>query len=315
MKNTLLSRYDNFFQKDSSKLLLEEQIKQKNNQFIRINLTKKIDLNDFFKKNRIKYSETFLKNSFKIEKSYFNISSSIENLSGKIYIQDLASQIPVILLMKYLLRNKKDRGKKYKILDMAASPGSKTSQLADILSSMDIPYEITALEIEKLRLVKLINNIQKQKLKNISIINSPAENFFSENKFDIILLDAPCSGNLVGDSNWLNKRSLNGILNMAQKQKSLLENANKLLKKGGFLIYSTCSLEIEENEENTLYAKEILKLKNIYIPFDFPFETNPSKIISNKNLKFKFKDIYAYRFMPYLSKTQGFYISVFEKVK
>ena len=298
--------------------------KYSSNKFIRINLSKsnpeKID--QFLKENKVQYSKTFLPNSLKIEKTFFNLSSSVENISAKIYLQDLASQIPINLIDFNELALKHSSSKTLcptpyalcSVLDMAASPGSKTTQIADLLKFHKIPYNITALEPEKKRLLKLINNLQKQKVNNIKIINIAAENFISKEKFDIILLDAPCSGNLIDDKLWLGKRDLKGINEKSALQKKLLENASKLLKENGILIYSTCSLEPEENELNILYAEKNLKLKSIkQNTIIFPFETSPSKLIKDKNLLEKIQNQNSIRIMPYLSQTQGFFVCILKK--
>jgi 16S rRNA C967 or C1407 C5-methylase (RsmB/RsmF family) len=111
------------------------------------------------------------------------------------------------------------------------------------------------------------------------------------------------------------KRDLSGINNNAHLQKKLLKKASDLMKNSSLLIYSTCSIEVEENELNSIYAIEKLNLTNIYLPLKFPFETLPENIIKEKKLlnKIMMKKLKSYRFIPYISKTQGFYICLFEK--
>ena len=317
MGTELLKRYDLFFGASSKEKLIESQKKYSSNKFLRINISKSNPekIEQFLKENKVQYSKTFLPNSLKIEKTFFNLSSSVENVSAKIYLQDLASQIPINLIdFKELVLKHSSPGTLCSVLDMASSPGSKTTQIADLLEFHKIPFNIVALEPEKKRLLKIINNIQKQKVRNITIINIAAENFTSKEKFDIILLDAPCSGNLVDDKLWLDKRELKGILEKSALQKKLLENASKLLKENGILIYSTCSIEPEENELNILYAEKNLKLKSIKQQIiDFPFETSPSKLIKEKSLLEKIQNQNSIRIMPYLSQTQGFFVCILTK--
>ncbi len=305
MSKQLLQRYDNFFGTRTSQKLLEAKRKYSNNQFIRVNKSKTSNklIEEFLKKNRVKFTKTYLPNSFKIEKTFFNLSSAPQCILGEFYLQDLASQIPVNCIDFSSLP------KKVKVLDIAASPGSKTTQIADILKSKEIAYDIIALEPETKRLTKLINNIQKQSFENINIINSTGQDFKTSTKFDIILLDAPCSGNLVGDRDWLNKRDLKGIQNNANLQKQLLKNAASLLVPNGILIYSTCSLEIEENEENALWAQQNLGLKSFLPTLKFPFETDSFKLTKNK----KYLKLKSIRIMPYLSQTQGFFVCCFKR--
>lgn len=300
---------ESFFQKKYEKNFGEgifDELKKNqkiilNNQYIRVNSDKTEVLN-FLKKNRFKYIETFIDNCIKIEKSFFSISSSYLNLTGKIYLQDLASQIVVNTITEDLYK-KKD---KILILDMCSSPGSKITQLAKKLENKKIKYEIICLEPNKTRLLRLINNIQKQNCKNISILNILAENFISEKKFDLILLDAPCSGNFLSDKNWFSKRDQIGINNNAQLQKKLIKKAKELISQKGEIIYSTCSLEIEENEENINYAVQKLHLKTKQIDLKIPFSTKPVLKFENKIFDTTVKN--SIRFMPNVSKTEGFFI-------
>lgn len=296
----LLNRYDKYFGKGTKENLLKIKKEYSYDKHIRINTTKtNIDeIITFLKKNRAIYCKTFLPNSIRIKKSFFNISSSLLSLTGKVYIQDLASQIPINCID---FEELKKLNRKIKILDCAASPGSKTTQLADLLTHSNIEYEIIALELEKKRLNKLMNNLQKQNMKNIKIVNCPAQKFISKEKFDLILLDAPCSGNLIGDKTWLNKREISGILDKAKLQREILANIHPLLEKNGTLIYSTCSLEVEENEDNVKWLLENSNLKPIETKIKFPFSTQT------------YKNIPGMRFMPYLSKTEGFFVAIFKK--
>ena len=199
----------------------------------------------------------------------------------------------------------KEKGKMIYVLDMSASPGSKTTQLADLFEYHNIKFHITALEIEKKRLIKLMNNIQRQNFKNIEIYSIDARKFNSKNKYDIVILDAPCSGNLIDDENWLKKRNLNGIEKMSKLQKELLRSAKNFIKKDGILIYSTCSLEPEENEMNINWAVNKLNLKTEKIKMKMKFDSLPLKKYKGQH----FTDKNSIRIIPFHSKTQGFFVS------
>ena len=303
-KEELIQRWEkNFGIEETKKLLLMPKRISKDT-YIRINISKTTPekIAKFLKTHRVRYSKTFLPNSFKIEKSFFNLTSSIPALTGDIYFQDIASQIPINCIdFKQITSNHKSSST-LRILDLCASPGSKTTQLADLLNYHKINYEIIAIEPEEKRLTRLINNIQKQSFKNLKIINKKGQDYETEKLFDLILLDAPCSGNLVGDRGWLNKRDVKGILERAKIQKELLKKATSILKHNGLLIYSTCSLEKEENEDNVEYAKFELKLKDIKPNIEFAFSTKP--LIKSQN---------SMRFMPHISNTQGFFVCCFKK--
>lgn len=311
-KNILLKRYEQFFGKKYSTNILNLQKVLYKNQYLRVNQNKisKIKVEKFLKQNRVKFENTIIENAIKINKSFFNLSSSIFNLTGQIYLQNLASQFPIALLISEINKNKKY----YEILEMASSPGSKTTQVATLFKYHNIAYEITCIEKNPKRLTRLINNIQKQEIENIKILNIDARDYLSNSKFDIILLDAPCSGNLIEDRNWLNKRDLKGIKENQILQKELLEIANNQLKKNGILIYSTCSLEPEENELNCIWAQNNLDLKSYFPNTKLNFETNPSKIFKDKKILKQIEKLKSIRLNPEISGTQGFFMCFFKKI-
>ena len=129
-------------------------------------------------------------------------------------------------------------------------------------------------------------------------------------KFDKILLDAPCSGNFINDKNWFKKRTLSGIKKQAKLQAQLLESAYKVLNKGGLLVYSTCSLEPEENEFNIntfLNNHKEMKLEKIRTVLG---DHSPIKIFNktlNPNIKL------CKRFWPWKTNTEGFFIAKLRK--
>jgi 16S rRNA C967 or C1407 C5-methylase (RsmB/RsmF family) len=297
-KQILLDRYDKNFGPGTSKKLQNAIQTYSENQFIRVNLSKMTldEVLTFFKKNRVKFENTFLKNTFKIERSFFNLSSSLPFLTGQIYFQDLASQVPVNCVdferLKFLER-------KVKVLDGCASPGSKTTQMLDLLNFHEIDYELTAIEIDQSRINRLINNIQKMGFSRFKVINVSATEFTTSDKFDVMILDVPCSGNLVGDKNWLNKRNVDDICEKADIQKSIVNNLSKYLADDGELIYSTCSIEAEEDEINVKWIKDNCKLKNVEINLETGFDTNC------------LYGVEGLRFLPHKSRTQGFFVSKF----
>ena len=300
-KQILLDRYDKNFESGTSRKLQDSIRMYSDNQFVRINLSKMNleEVQTFFKKNRVKFENTFLKNGFKIEKSYFNLSSSIPCLSGKIYFQDLASQVPVNCVGFNRLKEISDSGKIVKVLDGCASPGSKTTQMLDLLNFHKINYELTAIELEENRVNRLINNIQKMGFSGFKIVNCSATEFTTSDKYDVIILDVPCSGNLVGDKNWLSKRTVSDICEKSDLQKLIVKNISKYLSENGELIYSTCSIEKEENEDNVKWISENCDLKNIKISLDTGFDTSC------------LNGVLGLRFLPNKSRTQGFFVSKF----
>ncbi|MCI9585315.1 MAG: RsmB/NOP family class I SAM-dependent RNA methyltransferase [Bacilli bacterium] len=160
--------------------------------------------------------------------------------NGEIYLQSLSSMMPALVV------NPLDGES---ILDMAASPGGKTTQMANLSNNMAL---IMACEKNKIRADRLKYNIEKQGSKRINVVVSDArklDEFFS---FDKILLDAPCSGSgtlNISDSKICEVFTEELVSRSVKVQKELLSKAISLLKVGGELVYSTCSILKEENEE------------------------------------------------------------------
>ena len=183
-------------------------------------------------------------------------SASEENIQklpiyeeGKIYLQSLSSMIPAMLLKP----NKNEN-----ILDMAAAPGGKTTQM---YAMTDGEAMITACEMNKIRVERLRYNLQKQGATRVNVLNQDARRLDDYFSFDKILLDAPCSGS--GTENVLKQNFTEELIKKSIKtQEALLKKAIKILKKNGEMVYSTCSILKDENEE---IVKKILKNGNAEI--------------------------------------------------
>lgn len=155
---------------------------------------------------------------------------------GKIYLQSLSSMLPPIALEPKEGEN---------ILDMAAAPGGKTTQIAAITSNGSY---ITACEKNKIRAERLKYNLQKQGVTCANVMTEDARQLSDYFSFDKILLDAPCSGS--GTENvFENNFSEELIKRSCKAQENLLRKALNILKPGGEMIYSTCSILKKENEE------------------------------------------------------------------
>lgn len=228
---------------------------------LRIN-TLKTDIasvKNILKENNITYTEILwnedaliIENSSEEELQKLSIYNE-----GKIYLQSLSSMIPPIVV------NPKE---KETILDMAAAPGGKTTQMFSLSSGKAM---ITACEKNKIRSERLKYNLEKQGATRVTVMVQDArslDDFFS---FDKILLDAPCSGSgtLNLDDKNLSKYFTKELVDRSVKtQKDLLKKAVKILKKNGEIIYSTCSILKEENE---MVLNEILAKNNVQVvPID-----------------------------------------------
>ncbi|MBW3012453.1 RsmB/NOP family class I SAM-dependent RNA methyltransferase [Candidatus Woesearchaeota archaeon] len=237
----------------------------------------------------------YVKNGFFVEKTRFKPAAAIEYLQGLYYIQESASQLPVEVLEPKMNEI---------ILDMTASPGSKTTQIA---AEMQNTGCIVAIDIKKLDALE--NNLERTGVENCIVYEMDALKAHDLGiKFDKILLDAPCSGNYVTDSKWFDKRDIEGIQRNAEMQKKLLKQAASLLKNNGILVYSTCSLEPEENELVVDWALKTLKLR-----------LEPVRTIGSNGLVNVFGNSLIHeikktkRLWPHKTGTQGFFIAKFRK--
>ena len=171
--------------------------------------------------------------------------------NGEIYLQSLSSMIPPIILEPKAGEN---------ILDMAAAPGGKTTQIAAMTNNRAM---ITACEKNKIRAERLKYNLQKQGVGCTNIMIEDARKLSDFFSFDKILLDSPCSGS--GTDNVKNKDFSKELIERSTKiQEELLRKALKLLKKGNEMIYSTCSILKQENEN--ILKKVITKSNAEIIP-------------------------------------------------
>ena len=192
----------------------------------------------------------FLQDGYWVEKTRFSVGATTEYLSGLYSIQEAAAQLPVMLFTEL-------RGKT--VLDACAAPGGKTTQLADLMGNRGV---IVALDVEKRRLVALSNQLERCRVKNVVVYEKDAREISQfKTRYDRILLDLPCSGNFVTDKGWFGRRTLKDVERNAALQKEILAATEKTLKDDGEIVYSTCSLEPEENELNIDWAIRNLNLR------------------------------------------------------
>ncbi|MCK5628311.1 RsmB/NOP family class I SAM-dependent RNA methyltransferase [Candidatus Bathyarchaeota archaeon] len=192
----------------------------------------------------------FLETGYWIEKSKISIGATTEYLLGFYSIQEAAAQIPATLFTEL-------KGKT--ILDACAAPGGKTVQLADLMNNTGT---VIALDVRRQRLFALSNHLERCRVANTVVYNLDARCISKLGiQFDKILLDVPCSGNFVTDQKWFEKRTLQDIQRNAKLQREILSEATKCVSIDGELVYSTCSLEPEENEINMDWATKNLNLE------------------------------------------------------
>ncbi len=261
--------------------------------------------------NRLRSKGVFLEkinflNSAYYYDSAFSLASTIEYLLGYFYIQEVASMIPAELLVKNL--KLVPVGDSPVVLDMAAAPGSKTTQLAALLGE---DVSIVALDSNVSRLKVVEENVNRLGIKSVIMYKKDAR--FVDDLgivFDGILLDAPCSGNFCVEPDFFESKHLFGIKDRSRLQKDLLVAAAEVLKPGGVLVYSTCSLEPEEDEEVIdWFLKEFkdFSLEPIELPIGDGGLTNPFDKELDSSL------VNSRRFWPHKTGTEGFYVAVLKR--
>ena len=161
---------------------------------------------------------------------------------GGFYIQSLSSMIPPLLL---------DAQAGESILDMAAAPGGKTTEIASLTGGRAM---ITACERNAARLERLKANLMRQGAGRVTVLHQDARQLDELFSFDRVLLDAPCSGSGTWGEGSRGRFEPQLLKKTAAQQKALLEKALRLTRIGGTVVYSTCSVLQEENEDIVLSA-------------------------------------------------------------
>lgn len=232
-----------------------EGYEEKRKVTLRVNTikTNSSEIEKVLEENNIKYKKiSWYSEGYIIENVREN---EIKNLdiykNGEIYLQSLSSMLPPIIL---------EPKENTDILDMTAAPGGKTTEIATLVVNK---ARITAIEMNKIRAQKLKYNIEKQGATCVYIMEQDARKLNDFFSFDNVLLDAPCSGS--GTIN-INDTKLEKIFTeqlikkSIKSQNELLKKAIKVLKKGSKMVYSTCSILQEENEniiENVLKENKV----------------------------------------------------------
>lgn len=261
---------------------------------------------------------------------------------GYISRQEFVSMIPPYFL---------DIKPEHYILDMCSAPGSKTTQITEMMQcQVDDPYQVPGVlianDINANRIRTLSERLQRLSTFQTIITSHPAQQFPSICKFDRIICDVPCTGDgtLRKSPDAGDRWNVKNSINCHVLQRSILLNGLKLLKVGGRLVYSTCSLSPIENESVVnsvlLELKDHIKIVDVsalypklkrlnglsswkVITENGDIINSPSEIPENAKEYIKSTmfsepicdDIkYTMRFLPHLNNTGGFYVAVLEKI-
>lgn len=221
------------------------------------------DLMRYFKEKNIKFERVLwyrdaliIKNATEKELQKLEIYEK-----GYIYLQSLSSMVPPLVL---------NLKKGEKVLDLTAAPGSKTTQLA---AFMENEGYILANELDKIRCERLQYNVKSQGAEIVEVINGRGEkigNSYPE-YFDKVLLDTPCSGEgrfLLEKPMTYKDWSLKKVNQLVKIQKKLFESAYNATKENGTIVYSTCTINKEENEYILDWAINTFNIKLLDINLD-----------------------------------------------
>jgi 16S rRNA C967 or C1407 C5-methylase (RsmB/RsmF family)/NOL1/NOP2/fmu family ribosome biogenesis protein len=212
--------------------------------------------------------------------------------AGAYYVQEASS-----MFLHEALSQTVDFNKKLKVLDLCAAPGGKTTLLASMLNDKSL---LVANEVIRTRTGVLRENLEKWGYPNIAILNAEVQEVAAlTHFFDIVVVDAPCSGEGMfrKDPKAMEEWSPENVEICVGRQKRILSEAVKTLAPGGVLVYSTCTYNRQENEENCLWLQKEHDLEIIKINI-----LNFSGIKSTEN---------GYRFYPHLTEGEGFFLSIF----
>lgn len=188
------------------------------------------------------------------------VQALTEYQDGQMYLQSLSSMIPPLVMCPQ---------KNESILDMAAAPGGKTTQMA-ALSANGAP--ITACEKNKVRADRLRFNLERQGATRVSVMCQDARQLSDLFKFDKVLLDAPCTGSgtiLIEEGEPERRMTADWVAKTVSTQKAMLKKALTLLSAGHEMVYSTCSILREENEGVLNAVLPAMKAEIVPIEHDF----------------------------------------------
>ena len=223
--------------------------------------------------------------------------------AGAYYVQE-ASSMFVAHIIKQILSQQTSG---LRILDLCASPGGKSTLILDQINNSSL---LVSNEIIKTRVNTLEENVIKWGRSNVVVTNNDPKVFTSlTNYFDVIVVDAPCSGEGMfrkDKKNAISEWSEDNVQLCAHRQQRIIADVLPALKPGGFIIYSTCTFNTSENEENILWMEHEFGLKSVKIKLDNNWQI--ANAINNSN-----NEIHAYRFYPHKVKSEGFFVACLQK--
>ncbi|MEO6404970.1 MAG: RNA methyltransferase [Ferruginibacter sp.] len=219
--------------------------------------------------------------------------------AGAYYVQEASS-----MFLEQALKQSVDLNKPIKVLDLCAAPGGKSTLIQSLISKESL---LVSNELIKQRVNILTENIIKWSAENVLVTNNNAKDFQRlQNFFDVIIVDAPCSGSGLfrKDPKAIEEWSLQNVLVCSQRQQQILKDVLPALKPAGVLIYSTCSYAEAEDEAIADFLIESENIESLQLKIESNWD-----IIESRSAKHQ---SFGYRFYPDKIKGEGFFISVFK---
>lgn len=247
--------------------------------------------------------------NFNKEGSRSDLGNLFEHFLGQIYIQEATSLLPP--LVSHIPEEINDD---FKVLDMCAAPGSKTTQIAALMKNKGV---LVANELDYTRLAPLKLNLERSGFTNIIITNQDGVRIQGDEEYDRIILDAPCSGSGVirKSPQTLKRYNPSQLSQVVSIQKKLLQRAYELLKVGGIMTYSTCSIDPEENESVIKWFLETYDTKISLLPINLE-GISQKKIVKSFNKEDFNENIQTntLRIWPHHYDTNGFFVATIKKI-
>lgn len=218
--------------------------------------------------------------------------------AGAYYVHEASS-----MFLEQALRQSVDLCQPLKVLDLCAAPGGKSTHIQSLISADSL---LVSNDVIKSRASILSENLTKWGAANVVVTNNDPKDFQRlENFFDVVVVDAPCSGSGLfrKDPDAINEWSQDNVALCSQRQQRILADIWPALKPNGILVYSTCSYSVEEDENIATWLKEELTADNVKLAIA------PDWGIVETNTDGNF----GYRFYPDKVKGEGFFLACFKK--
>ncbi len=277
-------------------------LEKENVKGIRVNETK-ISTQDFLDITELSLSKTDYTPCGFIPETSEGIGNTPEHHAGMFYVQDPGAMATVCAL---------DVKEGWRVLDSCSAPGGKASQLSSLIGDGGL---LIANEYVAKRAKIIVSNFERLGIKNAMVLSYDTANFkqMFANYFDLVLCDAPCSGEGMFRKydEALTEWSEENVIASAKRQREILDNLAPLVKDGGYLLYSTCTYSPEENEENVsafLFSHPDYKL----VPVKAEVQRVTAPGIAVNGLSEEDAQL-CRRFYPHLSAGEGQFMALMQR--